>query len=87
MKPLKLLKPLKLRALTALFMGAATVALAQAPSRVQAGVSISKDTVTVGEPFEVRIRVRAPADARVTFPENTDTSGTVQARDPSTIVT
>ena len=65
----------------------AAVAAQQPAVRVQAGVSISKDTVTVGEPFEVRIRVRAPADARITFPENPDTSGTVQARDPRTIVT
>ena len=60
---------------------------AQQPVRVQAGVSISKDTVTVGEPFEVRIRVRAPADARITFPENPDSTATVQARDPRNIVT
>ena len=73
--------------LTVLLMGAATAADAQVPVRVQAGVSISKDTVTVGEPFEVRIRVRAPADARITFPENPDTNGTVQARDPRAIVT
>ena len=72
----------------ALFLPVPTAVAAQQPAvRVQAGVSISKDTVTVGEPFEVRIRVRAPADARVTFPENPDTSGTVQARDPRTIVT
>lgn len=60
---------------------------AQPQARVQAGVSISKDTVTVGEPFEVRIRVRAPADARIMFPDNPDTSGAVQARDPRVIVT
>lgn len=65
----------------------ATAAAQQPAVRVQAGVSISKDTVTIGEPFEVRIRVRAPVDARITFPENPDSSGTVQARDPRTIVT
>ena len=83
----KPLKPLKLFALTIFFTGAATPASAQQPVRVQAGVSISKDTVTVGEPFEVRIRVRAPADARIAFPDNPDTSGVVQARDPRVIVT
>ena len=70
-----------------LFLCAPAILGAQQPVRVQAGVSISKDTVTVGEPFEVRIRVRAPADARITFPDNPDTSGTVQARDPRTVVT
>jgi hypothetical protein len=62
---------------------------AQTPAAqaVRAGVTVSKDTVTVGEPFEVRIRVRAPADAEIRFPDNPDTAGTVQARDPRTIVT
>ncbi|MEX2153591.1 MAG: DUF4381 family protein [Gemmatimonadaceae bacterium] len=54
---------------------------------VRAGVTMSKDTVTVGEPFEIRVRVRAPADAEIRFPDNPDSSGTVQARDPRTIVT
>jgi hypothetical protein len=60
------------------------VAAAQAPS-VRYGITKSKDTVTVGEPFEIRVRVRAPADAEVRFPENPDTAGTVQGRDPRTI--
>jgi hypothetical protein len=59
-------------------------AQAQTPS-VRYGVTKSKDTVTVGEPFEIRIRVRAPTDAAVRFPENPDTAGTVQGRDPRTI--
>lgn len=74
------------RALLLLLLPAALTAQ-QPQVRVQAGVSISRDTVTVGEPFEVRIRVRAPADARIAFPDNPDTTGTVQARDPRTIVT
>ena len=56
----------------------------QTPS-VRYGVTKSKDTVTVGEPFQIRVRVRAPADADVRFPENPDTAGTVQGRDPRTI--
>lgn len=71
----------------AVFLSGPAMLVAQPVVRVQAGVSISRDTVTIGEPFEVRIRVRAPADARITFPENPDTSGPVQARDPRTIVT
>lgn len=64
--------------------------VAQAPparNTVSTGVTMSKDTVTVGEPFEVRVRVRAPYDAQINFPDNPDTSGTVQARDPRVIVT
>jgi len=49
------------------------------------GIVKSKDTVTVGEPFEIRVRVRAPSDAEIRFPDNPDTSGTVQGRDPRTI--
>jgi len=60
--------------------------VAQAPS-VRSGVTISKDTVTVGEPFDIRIRVRAPAGATIQFPENPDSSGTIQGRDPRTITT
>jgi hypothetical protein len=51
------------------------------------GVTKSKDTVTVGEPFEIRVRIRAPVDAQITFPDNPDTAGTIQARDPRTIET
>lgn len=50
-------------------------------------MSVSRDTVTVGEPFELRVRVRAPAGSRITFPDNPDSTGTVQARDPRTVVT
>jgi hypothetical protein len=57
----------------------------QPPATIQYGVTKSKDTVTVGEPFEVRVRVRAPAGSRITFPENPDSAGTVQALDPRTI--
>lgn len=53
---------------------------------VSAGVSLSKDTVTIGEPFELRVRIRAPAGARIEFPENPDSTGTVQARDPRTVI-
>ena len=59
---------------------------AQTPG-VQAGVSKSADTVTVGQPFEVRVRVRAPLGSRLRFPDNPDSSATVQARDPRTVVT
>jgi hypothetical protein len=52
---------------------------------VRYGVTKSRDTVTVGQPFEIRVRVRAPADAEIRFPDNPDTAGTVQGRDPRTI--
>jgi hypothetical protein len=55
--------------------------------QVQSGVTVSKDTVSIGEPFEVRVRVRAPAGSRIRFPENPDSTATVQARDPRSITT
>lgn len=72
--------------LLVLATSAARSQAAPAPS-VRYGVTLSKDTVTVGEPFEIRVRIRAPADAEIRFPDNPDTSGTVQARDPRTIET
>jgi hypothetical protein len=68
----------------ALLLIPALVAAQQEPS-VRYGITKSKDTVTVGEAFDIRVRVRAPADAEIRFPENPDTSGTVQGRDPRTI--
>lgn len=57
---------------------------AQQPTaeHVRAGVSVKPDTVTVGDPFRVRVRIQAPAGTVVTFPTGPDTSGTVSARDP-----
>lgn len=63
---------------------AAPVPAQQVPA-VRYGITKSKDTVTVGETFEIRVRVRVPATADVRFPENPDTSGAVQGRDPRTI--
>jgi hypothetical protein len=59
----------------------------QPSASIQYGITKSRDTVTVGEPFEVRVRVRAPAGSRITFPENPDSTGTVQALDPRTVST
>jgi hypothetical protein len=60
---------------------------AQAPDEasLRYGITTSKDTVTVGEVFTIRVRIRAPSDAEIRFPDNPDTAGTVQGRDPRTI--
>src|SRR6185503_3283447 len=72
--------------LSALAGAASARAIAQEPSpSLRYGVTKSKDTVTVGEAFEIRVRVRAPSDAEIRFPDNPDTAGTVQGRDPRTI--
>jgi hypothetical protein len=45
-----------------------------APIPVQLGVSLSKDTVTVGERFIIVVRVRAPRGAAVEFPTTVDSA-------------
>lgn len=50
--------------------------------RVQMGVTIQPDTVTVGDPYLVMVRVRAPAGTRMAFPAPPDTGGTVEGVDP-----
>jgi hypothetical protein len=72
------------RCLVALLLGMTAVGRAQ---QVQSGIALSRDTVTIGEPFEVRVRVRAPAGSQIRFPENPDSASQVQARDPRSITT
>jgi hypothetical protein len=45
-------------------------------------VSVAPETVTVGEPFTVRIRVRAPKFATIHFPAVPDTADAIEAVDP-----
>jgi hypothetical protein len=63
---------------------------AQAPAvgtRLSYGITVSADSVLIGDPFIVRFRVKAPKGATIRFPDNPDTSRTVQARDPRVITT
>lgn len=50
--------------------------------RLQSGVVVRPESVTVGSPFEVVVRVRAPKDAVIEFPETPDSGGAVEAVDP-----
>jgi hypothetical protein len=50
--------------------------------RVQMGVLVRPDTVTVGEHFQVLVRVRAPGGSRSSFPPGPDSGLTVEAVDP-----
>lgn len=68
---------------------AALALLAQAVAldgRVQTGVVIQPDTVTVGEVFTVSVRVRAPRGAEIEFPQTPDSGGAVEAIDPVRVV-
>jgi hypothetical protein len=79
-----------------MMIGIASVllALAQAPAQrspaaaqqpavaVQMGYTVEPDTVTVGDPFRLIVRVRAPLGASVAFPAGPDSGAAVEALDP-----
>lgn len=66
-----------------LLVVAAAALPAQAPAgRVQVGTSRSADTVTVGDPFRIAVRVRAPLGSTIEFPEGPDSTAAVQLLDP-----
>jgi hypothetical protein len=54
----------------------------QPPVPVQMGYSVDPDTVTVGDPFRLTIRIHAPRGASVEFPAGPDSGATVEALDP-----
>jgi len=49
---------------------------------VQMGYAIEPDTVTVGDPFRLTVRVHAPKGASVDFPAGPDSGAAVDALDP-----
>jgi hypothetical protein len=69
-------------ALLATLAAAPLAAQADAGARVRLGTSLSADTVTVGDPFELRVRIQAPAGATVTFPAAPDSGSAVEGLDP-----
>ncbi|HET7563877.1 MAG TPA: hypothetical protein VFJ96_02695 [Gemmatimonadaceae bacterium] len=58
----------------------------QAPV-VQYGIEVRPDTVTVGQHFELSVRVRAPVGATITFPPGPDSGASIEAIDPRTVST
>ena len=54
---------------------------APTPARVQMGIVVRPETVTVGDPFRVSVRVRAPAGATIEFPAAPDSAADVEALD------
>lgn len=63
-------------------VGTAARAPDAGPARVQMGVLVRPDTVTVGEHFQVLVRVRAPRGSEISFPPGPDSGLTVEAVDP-----
>ena len=49
---------------------------------VQMGFAIEPDTVTVGDPFRLTVRIRAPRGASIEFPAGPDSGAAVEALDP-----
>jgi hypothetical protein len=55
--------------------------MATPPDSVFLGVRVAPDTVTVGAPFRVLVRIRAPRGSRIEFSLGPDSTGPVQALD------
>lgn len=66
---------------------AAAPALAQSPPPAQLGVTVTPTSVRVGDPFVVRVRIRAPRGARVEFPLAPDSGSGVELIDPRQVRT
>jgi hypothetical protein len=67
-------------------LGTPLVATAQtAATDVQYRVAVDRDTVTVGDPFIVQVRIRAPAGSLVEFPPGPDTTAAVAPLDPRVV--
>jgi hypothetical protein len=59
-------------------------ATASAP-QLQLGVAVRPETVTVGDPFRLVVRVRGPRSAVIEFPTAMDSGGAVEALDPAVV--
>jgi len=66
---------------------ARTTSGSPATPAIEYGVRIDPDTVVIGQPFRVVVRVRAPQSAHVTFPAGPDSGSAVEALDPRTVET
>ncbi len=53
-----------------------------AAAQVQVGIAVSPDTVTVGDPFSIVVRLRVPVQARVLWPALDDTTANIALRAP-----
>ena len=63
----------------------ATGVAPQGGGRPVVGVDVTPATVAVGQPFTVRVRVRAPAGSSIRFPAVPDSMNSVEALDPRAI--
>jgi hypothetical protein len=74
--------------LGAIALGGAWSAVAGAQQiPIKAGVTVSPDSVRIGDPFRVTVGIRAPHGATIEFPRAADSAGTVQSIDPAVVRT
>jgi len=66
---------------------AASLLAQQQPIQVKAGVTVTPDSVRVGDPFHITVGIRAPRGATIAFPRTTDSASAVQALDPVAVRT
>jgi hypothetical protein len=59
-----------------------TRAVTAQPALIQRGVAVTPESVTVGDPFRVSVRVRAPRGATIEFPSRPDSGTGVDPLDP-----
>lgn len=74
---------------TAAALGAQARAAQGAPAAgvpVQMGIAIRPETLTVGDPFTMTVRVRAPQGATITFPAQPDSLAKAELLDPLRLV-
>lgn len=64
--------------------GAAPVPLTE---QVRVGITVRPDTVTIGDPFVVTVRVSAPRGSVIAFPGGPDSASSVEAVDPRALRT
>jgi hypothetical protein len=59
---------------------------AQAPASVaRIGITVRPDTVTVGDPFVVAVRIVAPLGSQIEFPAGPDSGGPIEMLDPRVV--
>ena len=69
----------------ALLLAPAISAQNQAVIPVQAGITLERDTATVGDVIRLTVRIRAPLGASINFPAAVDSLGPVQSLAPPTV--
>ena len=67
------------------FVALVQAGAAQGPATPQVAVSVRPDTVTVGDPITVMIRIRAARGSAIEFPAGPDSGATVELLDPRVV--